>query len=159
MTGTTVGNHLNTRVFLVAFQLCIRNGCNQVVNNMRSRYNRYCDGKEDIICIFRNSHTEFIFAYNSESSFFKSSFSSLFSLRKILLATRSCCKSVLQAPLYKLMTVPAHGHLSTRLIQTSISKSMLFFRIFSLTFPFCIQEPLSVEGTNVFAYASAKQPF
>ena len=33
MTGTTVGNHLNTRGFLVAFQLCIRNGCNQVVNN------------------------------------------------------------------------------------------------------------------------------
>ena len=98
------------------------------------------------MCIFRNSHTEFIFAYNSESSLFKSSFSSLFSLRKV---SHSCCKSVLQAPLYKLMTVPAHGHLSTRLTQTSIS----------LTFPFCTQEPLSVDGMKVFACPSAKQPF
>ena len=111
------------------------------------------------MCIFRNSHTEFIFAYNSESSLFKSSFSSLFPLRKILIGTRSCCKSVLQAPLYKLMTIPAHGHLSTRLIQTSISKSMPFFRIFSLTFPFCTQEPLNVDGMKVFACPSAKQPF
>ena len=33
MAGTAVGDHLNTRVFLVAFQLCIWDGCNQVGNN------------------------------------------------------------------------------------------------------------------------------
>ena len=33
MAGTTVGDHLNTRAFLVAFQLCIWDGCNQVGNN------------------------------------------------------------------------------------------------------------------------------
>ena len=56
------------------------------------------------------------------------------------------------------MTVPAHGHLSTRLIQTSISKSMPFFRISSLNFPFCTQELLSVDGMKVFSCPSAKQP-
>ena len=49
MAGTLRGDRLNTRVFLVAFQLYIRDGCNQVGNNMQRRYNRYCDGKEDII--------------------------------------------------------------------------------------------------------------
>ena len=33
MAGTTVGDHLNTKVFLVAFQLCIWDGCNQGDNN------------------------------------------------------------------------------------------------------------------------------
>ena len=33
MAGATVGDHLNTRVFLVAFQLCIWDGCSQVGNN------------------------------------------------------------------------------------------------------------------------------
>ena len=89
----------------------------------------------------------------------KALFLLFFLFRKVLMGTRSCCKSVLQAPLYKLMTIPAHGHLSTRLIQTSISKSMPFFRISSLTFPFCTQEPLNVDGMKVFACPSAKQPF
>ena len=33
MAGTTVRDHLNTRVFLVAFQLCVWDGCNQVGNS------------------------------------------------------------------------------------------------------------------------------
>ena len=32
LAGSRVGNHLNTRVSLVAFQLCIWDGCNQVGN-------------------------------------------------------------------------------------------------------------------------------
>ena len=93
--------------------------------------------------------------YSSKAVFFSFSFDKGLNSHSLMLY----CKSVQQAPLYKLMTVPAHGHLSARLIQTSISKSMLFFRISSLTFPFCTQEPLSVDGMKVFAYPSAKQPF
>ena len=52
------GDHLNTRVFLVAFQLCIWDRCNQVGNNSVDKTD-CCDGKADIICIFRNSHNEF----------------------------------------------------------------------------------------------------
>ena len=33
MAGATVGDHLNTSVFLVAFQLCIWDRCSQVGNN------------------------------------------------------------------------------------------------------------------------------
>ena len=33
MARATGGDHLNTRVFLVAFQLCIWDGCRQVGNN------------------------------------------------------------------------------------------------------------------------------
>ena len=33
MAGVTVGDHLNAKVFLVAFQLCIWDGCSQVGNN------------------------------------------------------------------------------------------------------------------------------
>ena len=33
MAGTTVGHHLNTKFFLVAFQLCIWDECNKVGNN------------------------------------------------------------------------------------------------------------------------------
>ena len=157
MTGTTLGNHPNTRVFLVAFQLCIRNGCNQVVNNSVD--------KTDIAVARRTSYASFatptlsLSLHTILNLYSSKAFSSLFPQRKVLVATRSCCKSVLQAPLYKLITVPAHGHLSTRLIQTSISKSMLFFRISSQTFPSFIQEPLSIDGMKVFACPSAKQPF
>ena len=33
MAGTIVGDHLNTKVFLVAFQLCIWDRCNRGDNN------------------------------------------------------------------------------------------------------------------------------
>ena len=90
---------------------------------------------------------------------FKSCFSFPVPLRKVLAANSLMLKSVLQAPLYKFMAVPAHGHLSTWLIQTSIAESKLIFKISSLTFPFCTQEPLSVDEMNVFACPSAKQLF
>ena len=78
MAGTTVGDHLNTRVFLVAFQLCIRNGCNQVGNNSVDKADIAMVRKISYASVFRNSNTEFNFAHNSESSLFKSSFLFLF---------------------------------------------------------------------------------
>ena len=33
MAGTTMGDHLNTQIFLVAIQLCVWGGYNQVGNN------------------------------------------------------------------------------------------------------------------------------
>ena len=41
----------------------------------------------------------------------------------------------------------------------SIAESKLLFRISSLTFPFCTQEPLRADGMKVFACPTAKQPF
>ena len=155
MTGTTNGDHLNTRVFLVAFELCICDGCNQVSCNSVDN----TEGGHHIICIFRNSHTDFIFTYNSESLLFKSSFSFLVPLIKVLTATRSCYKSVLQAPLYKLMAILESTWTLVNAVNTSISKSMLVFRISSLTCPFCTQELLSDDRMKVFACSSAKQLF
>ena len=85
MAWTTVGNHLNTRIFLLAFQLCIWDGCNQVGNNSVD--------KIDIERAMRTSHASSAaptlslssVSYNAESSLFKSSFSFLFPLRKVLL--------------------------------------------------------------------------